>query len=376
MPKVVGAKLSSSSIELWFNPLDLDLRAGDIVMLKTAQGLEIGKITRSPFEVERSCIIEKTGKDWLRMVDRLATDADKVRAKKLQKKAQEALFIFKKEAAKLNLDLKAIKVCHAFDDSKVTCYFSADERVDFRELVKNLSLKFSKKVEMKQIGPRQEAALCGGVAHCGCEYCCVRWESEFSPVSIRMAKDQNLSINNEGISGACGRLMCCLRFETEAYQDFKKCAPKKGAKIKTPSGIATVIGLNMPKEQVELKFEESGKRVSIKLCDLVASEEARKKAQENNCSLRPDTLSQEAYDALDMMKLDAFVSMHDKKEEEVEQPLEQKLKRVQKKTHGMQPRRRERKRDRRAEQSSSATPVEPQQLPRSKRIRKHKRFHE
>lgn len=385
MPKVVAIKLPHASQEFWFNPQNLDLCPHDLVICKTAQGLELGECVRKPYEVAREEIVEKTGKDWLQLVDRIATEKDIEQANALREEAKEAVRIFKEEAAALKLDLKVVGVDYLFDGLKAICYFSSEERVDFRELVKKLSEKLGRRVEMKQIGPRQEAALHGGIAHCGCEFCCTKWEKEFSPVSIRMAKDQDLSINGDGISGSCGRLMCCLRYETEAYRDFKKRAPKKGAKIQTPSGTAVVVGFNTPKEEVEIKFDETNKRVRIGLSDMCASQAAKQHAETNNCPLRPDTLSQEGFDKLGLMSFDVAMPKREvdalSADKSADNDKREKKPLRPQKSHGMRPKKERRKRLRikdnggAQKQTASSAPenASGEALPtrRVRRIRKH-----
>ena len=161
----------------------------------------------------------------------------------------------------------------------VVCYFSAEDRVDFRQLVRVLSRELCKRIDMRQIGVREEAALVGGFAHCGKELCCARLGCRLEPVSIRMAKEQDLPLNTSKISGACGRLMCCLRYEFDAYKDFKQRAPKRNAVIETPLGKAKIVEYDTPKEQICLRLE-NGKQVHIPLAEMQTSEAAVKKNEE------------------------------------------------------------------------------------------------
>ena len=163
--------------------------------------------------------------------------------------------------------MKPIEVEYLFDGEKVVFYFVAEERVDFRELVKDLATRFRARIDMRQVGVRDEARIVGGLGHCGEQLCCVRFGGEFQPVSIRMAKEQDLPLNPLKISGLCGRLMCCLRYEYEAYKDYKGRAPKKGAIVETPLGLAKVAELNTPHETVGLRFED-GRRVSVPLAEM------------------------------------------------------------------------------------------------------------
>lgn len=378
MPKVVGAKLAYSSSELWFNPVDLELNVGDKALFKTARGLEMGTVTRAPFEVSREMIVKKTGNDWLKTAERFATEQDLLKAQDLQEEAARAHEYFKEEVQNLGLEMKTVGVDILFDESKAICYFAAEERVDFRELIKKLAQKLDRKIEMHQIGSRQEAAICGGIAHCGCEYCCTRWQREFSPVSIRMAKDQDLSINSEGISGSCGRLMCCLRFETDCYKEFKKRAPKKGSTIQTPAGEATVVGFNTPKELVDIKINDSGKRFTIPLQDMSASKAAHKKAAENNCPLRPDTVSQDVFEQLGMAGLDALVGTLEAepaptpKHEEPKKP-ERTTARISKKVHGMRPKKQRRRQNAAAKEQPQEQKPHEKKPSATRRIRRHRK---
>ena len=166
--------------------------------------------------------------------------------------------------------MKPIDVEYLFGGDKVVFYFVAEERVDFRDLVKELASRFQARIDMRQVGVRDEARMVGGLGHCGEQLCCVRFGGEFQPVSIRMAKEQDLPLNPLKISGLCGRLMCCLRYEYEAYKDFKSRAPKKGAIIETPLGLAKVSELNTPRETIGMKFED-GKRVTVPLAEMGCS---------------------------------------------------------------------------------------------------------
>jgi cell fate regulator YaaT (PSP1 superfamily) len=191
-------------------------------------------------------------------------------AQELELKEREALPVFRELVEHYRLDMKPVAVEYVFDGDKIIFYFSAEERVDFRELVKDLAANFHARVDMRQIGVRDEARAVGGVGHCGQMLCCVRFGGDFHPVSIRMAKEQDLPLNPLKISGLCGRLMCCLRYEFDAYKDFKGRAPKRGAIIETAVGLAKVAELNTPKETVTMRFE-GGDRITVPLSGMCCS---------------------------------------------------------------------------------------------------------
>jgi cell fate regulator YaaT (PSP1 superfamily) len=262
MPTVVGIKLRFVPKPLWFNPLDMTPSPGDTVIVDTERGTEIGVVTEAPREVEAAELSAP-----LKPIMRVADDEDLARVAELDDLEREALPVFRDMVKEHRLDMKPIDVEYLFGGDKIVFYFVAEERVDFRELVKELATRFKSRIDMRQIGVRDEARMVGGLGHCGEQLCCVRFGGEFQPVSIRMAKEQDLPLNPLKISGLCGRLMCCLRYEFEAYRDYKQRAPKKGAIIETPLGKAQVAELNTPSESVGMRFED-GKRFTVKLKDM------------------------------------------------------------------------------------------------------------
>lgn len=262
MPTIVGLKLRFVPKPLWFDPLDMTPSPGDTVIVDTERGTEIGVVTEAPREVEASELSAK-----LKPIVRVATDQDLAQIDELADLEAEALPIFRQMVKERGLDMKPIDVEYLFGGDKIVFYFVAEERVDFRELVKELATRFKSRIDMRQIGVRDEARMVGGLGHCGEQLCCVRFGGEFQPVSIRMAKEQDLPLNPLKISGLCGRLMCCLRYEFEAYRDYKQRAPKKGAIIDTPLGKAQVAELNTPSESVGMRFED-GKRFTVPLKDM------------------------------------------------------------------------------------------------------------
>jgi cell fate regulator YaaT (PSP1 superfamily) len=197
----------------------------------------------------------------------VATADDLAFVDELTEREREAMPVFRELVHSYKLDMKPIDVEYLFSGDKVVFYFVAEERVDFRDLVKDLASRFKARIDMRQVGVRDEARMIGGLGHCGEQLCCVRFGGEFQPVSIRMAKEQDLPLNPLKISGLCGRLMCCLRYEFEAYKDYKQRAPKKGAIVETPLGLAKVSELNTPHETVGMRLED-GKRFSVPLKDM------------------------------------------------------------------------------------------------------------
>lgn len=261
MPTVVGVRLRFSKT-LWFDPAGVDVAAGDVVIVETERGNEIGTVVQPPHEVRGDQLSAP-----LKPVVRVADEADTERLDELKQLEQEAMPVFRSLVEEHKLDMKPIDVEAVLSGDKIVFYFSAEERVDFRELVRELASRFHARIDMRQVGVRDEARAVGGVGHCGQMLCCVRFGGDFQPVSIRMAKEQDLPLNPLKISGLCGRLMCCLRYEFDAYKDFKGRAPRKGAIVETPVGLAKVTELNTPREMVGMRFED-GSRVTVPLAEM------------------------------------------------------------------------------------------------------------
>ena len=302
MPTVVPVKFEYAARDLWFDPKESGVLEGDHVICQTERGLEIGLAVADPREISQEEFEYKTNKAELKDVVRVATEEDLARAEELAAKGEAALPVFRKFAVQEELEMKPIGVEYLFDGEKVVCYFSADDRVDFRQLVRELSHELHERIDMRQIGVREEAAVIGGYGHCGQELCCRRFGLSFEPVSIRMAKEQDLPLNSTKISGACGRLMCCLRYEFEAYRDFKNRAPKRNAVIETPLGMAKIVEYNTPKEEIALRLE-SGKVVRIPLADMDTSPAAQQKSEDLGCSCRPDSVSRAALERLESVEV-------------------------------------------------------------------------
>lgn len=293
MPVVVPVKFAFASRELWFDPKQLDIMAGDHAICSTERGTEIGLVTADPFEVPASELAAP-----LKPVLRVATDDDLDYADELADRGEDAMRDFRRIVARNELDMKPVAVEYLFGGEKAVFYFAAEDRVDFRQLVRDLSSFFHVRVDMRQIGVRDETRLVGGYATCGQELCCTRFGGQFEPVSIRMAKEQDLPLNSSKISGVCGRLMCCLRYEFEAYKDFKSRAPKKKALIDTPLGKAKVQEYNTPREELILRLE-NGKVFRVNLADMTCSDGCKKKASEQGCACRPDCVTRDVLERIE-----------------------------------------------------------------------------
>lgn len=276
MVRVAPVRLAFAPQARWFNAQDMDFERGDAVVVNTARGAAFGTLERSVFEVPDEQV-KKLGSP-LQPVLRLATEADVERAQEVERKSLEALPVFKEYARTWAEDMNPVAVEFLFGEERATFYFESENRVDFRALVKQLSEEFSVRISMKQIGVRDKARMVGGCGHCGQELCCHRIGGKFCTVGIRMAKEQDLSLNPQNISGACGRLMCCLRYEYDMYKDFKKRAPKKNAKVHTPDGVVVVRDLDMPREMVTVA-PPGGKAVRVPLADMERAEGAQRPNQ-------------------------------------------------------------------------------------------------
>ncbi len=297
MPTVIPVKFKYAARDLWFDPQDTGAVEADHVICSTERGTEIGIVTSDAIEVTEEERKAMCGDAELKPVLRIATDEDLDRADVLAERGDDAMPTFRQLVSRSGLDMKPVGVEYLFGGERVVCYFSAEERVDFRQLVRDMARELHERIDMRQIGVREEAAIIGGFAHCGQELCCARFGHQFEPVSIRMAKEQDLPLNSTKISGACGRLMCCLRYEFEAYRDFKGRAPKRNAVIETPLGKGKIVEYDTPKEQLTLRLE-NGKIVRVALADMEASEAAVKKSEELNCPCRPDTAPRAALERL------------------------------------------------------------------------------
>ena len=312
MTTVIPVKFAYAARDLWFDPKGSGAQEGDHVICSTERGTEIGLAVGEPHEIEDQELKRIIGKSSLKSVLRIAGDQELDRAEALAEKGDEAMPVFRRLVSESGLDMKPVGVEYLFGGEKVVCYFAADERVDFRQLVRELSRELHERIDMRQIGVREEAAVVGGFGHCGQELCCSRFGLSFEPVSIRMAKEQDLPLTANKISGACGRLMCCLRYEFEAYRDFKGRAPKRNAVIDTPLGKAKVVEYDTPKEQLALRIE-NGKTIRIPLGEMIASEAAVKKSEELSCPCRPDTVVRASLEKLNSPDVQMALAELDRK---------------------------------------------------------------
>ena len=250
MADIVGVRFKRAGRIYYFDPSGIDLEVNDYVVVETAHGLDMGQVVIAPGQVLASELNES-----LKPVVRKAEPEDIERVQEFADKEREALAECAKLVAKLNLPMKLISAEYNLDGSHLAVFFTAEERVDFRELVRELTSRFKIRVELRQVGPRDEAKLIGGFGRCGRPLCCMSFLDEFAPVSIRMAKEQNLPLNPLKISGACGRLLCCLVYENEQYRNMKEKMPKEGQQVSTPMGVASVVGTNPLKETVLVELE-------------------------------------------------------------------------------------------------------------------------
>ena len=251
MTKVIGVRFRTAGKIYFFSPGKLEVETGDKVIVETARGVEFGSVVTGPKEVEDDKITQP-----LKSVIRLATDEDKKKEEKNKEKEKEAFKICLEKIHKHGLEMKLIDAEYTFDNNKVLFYFTADGRIDFRELVKDLASVFRTRIELRQIGVRDETKIRGGIGICGRPLCCHTYLSEFAPVSIKMAKEQNLSLNQTKISGVCGRLMCCLKNEQETYEELNKKLPGTGDMVTLPDGLqGTVHSVNVLRQLVKVIVE-------------------------------------------------------------------------------------------------------------------------
>jgi cell fate regulator YaaT (PSP1 superfamily) len=250
--EIVGVKFKSSSKVYYFSPKGIKIEKGQFVVVETARGMECGEIAKGNTLVEASEVIQP-----LKDVVRIATNEDLKRLEENKKKEEEAFKICSKKIAEHKLEMCLTEVEYTFDNSKILFYFTADGRIDFRELVKDLASVFRTRIELRQIGVRDEAKMLGGLGICGKEFCCSSFLGDFQPVSIKMAKDQGLSLNPGKISGTCGRLMCCLKYEQDVYEELLRIVPTAGALVNTPEGKGVVAESNLLTGVVKVRLDKN-----------------------------------------------------------------------------------------------------------------------
>ncbi|ANB58862.1 hypothetical protein GFC29_2786 [Anoxybacillus sp. B7M1] len=264
MYNVVGVRFKKAGKIYYFDPGELTIPTGEFVIVETVRGIEFGKVVIGNKQVDENDIVLP-----LKKVIRIADSKDKMVVEENKKAAQEAYQICLKKVEEHGLEMKLVDVEYTFDRNKVIFYFTADGRVDFRELVKDLAAIFRTRIELRQIGVRDEAKMLGGIGPCGRMLCCSTFLGDFDPVSIKMAKDQNLSLNPTKISGLCGRLMCCLKYENDEYETAKEQLPDLGEYIETPHGLGRVVGLNILERVLQVELPEHERVVEYTIDELV-----------------------------------------------------------------------------------------------------------
>ncbi len=269
MAEVIGVRFKEVGKIYYFDPLDNKLSVGDMVIVETARGLECGEVAMANKEIDDDKLEHE-----LKPLIRIANEEDLRKQAENRLKEKEAARICEQKIANHKLEMKLVNVEYTFDNSKIIFYFTADGRVDFRALVKDLASVFRTRIELRQIGVRDEAKMLGGLGVCGRPFCCSGFLGEFQPVSIKMAKEQGLSLSPVKISGTCGRLMCCLKYEQAAYTDLLKRTPKVGAIVNTPEGKGLVVENNLIAGTLKVKLDNTPadvapKSFKVKQCKLV-----------------------------------------------------------------------------------------------------------
>lgn len=254
MTEIVGVGFNKASKSYYFDPAGIQYELGELVIVETARGMELGHISIANREVEDSDIVAP-----LKGIERRANEKDIKKYKENLAKREGAIEVCLEKIKKHDLDMKLVDAEYTIDGTKVIFYFSAEGRIDFRELVKDLAAHFRMRIELRQIGVRDEARMLGGIGVCGRPLCCSKWLHQFQPVSIKMAKQQNLSLNPAKISGTCGRLMCCLNFENKNYIELRKGMPNEGERIMTPDGMAKVISVDLFSGKISARTIEKDK---------------------------------------------------------------------------------------------------------------------
>lgn len=268
MPLVIGIRFNPATKVYYFDPAEFkDLRAGEHVVVETTRGEEVGKVVIAPRQVSNKEVVGR-----LKSVQRRASALDLMQMAYYRYKEEAALERCQKKIQEHNLPMKVVRAEYNYDGSRLVFFFAAEKRVDFRKLVQDLARSFKARIELRQIGVRDEAKLMGGLGRCGQSLCCTMWLTEFKPVSIKMAKQQDLPLSPMEISGICGRLLCCLAYENKHYVEVKEKLPKKGKVIDTPHGRGKVVQINVVKEtvQVELESQVSVEVTQQELADMTS----------------------------------------------------------------------------------------------------------
>lgn len=267
MYNVVGVRFKKAGKIYYFDPGEFLLEKGQYVIVETARGVEYGKIVVPMKQVGENDVVLP-----LKQVLRPADERDRIQVDENSQESQRAFELANAKISEHNLEMKLVDVEYTFDRNKIIFYFTAEGRVDFRELVKDLASIFRTRIELRQIGVRDEAKLLGGIGPCGRMLCCSTFLGDFDPVSIKMAKDQNLSLNPTKISGICGRLMCCLKYENDDYETAKEGMPDIGDTTMTPDGIGKVVGINVLERLIQVFLEEQERTVEYTLEEIIEYE--------------------------------------------------------------------------------------------------------
>ncbi|MCL7749293.1 PSP1 domain-containing protein [Halalkalibacter alkaliphilus] len=275
MHQVVGVRFKKAGKIYYFSPGSFQLEKGETVIVETSRGVEFGRVVIGTKTVGENDVVLP-----LKQVIRIATDKDKLVVQENVEQAKKAFEVCTEKIIEHKLDMKLVDVEYTFDRNKVLFYFTADGRIDFRELVKDLAAVFRTRIELRQIGVRDEAKMLGGIGPCGRVLCCSSFLGDFEPVSIKMAKDQNLSLNPAKISGLCGRLMCCLKYENDMYESAKQELPDVGKRVRTPEGRGKVIGLNLLEKVIQVELVEGERIVEFTMDELMSKESVPTEATE------------------------------------------------------------------------------------------------
>lgn len=262
--EIVGVRFKHAGKIYYFDPGRQNVELNDYVVVETVRGIEFGKVVIGKREVPEEDIVLP-----LKKIIRIATEEDKQIVLRNKELAEEAFTVCKNKIDEHHLTMKLVDVEYTLDRNKIIFYFTADGRVDFRDLVRDLAAIFKTRIELRQIGVRDEAKMLGGIGPCGRMLCCSTFLGDFEPVSIKMAKDQNLSLNPAKISGLCGRLMCCLKYENEDYEQAKRELPDLGEEIPTPYGDGVVVGLNILERVIQIEIPEKERTIEYTLSELI-----------------------------------------------------------------------------------------------------------
>ncbi|MBQ0017661.1 MAG: stage 0 sporulation family protein [Clostridiales bacterium] len=305
MVEIVGVGFMKSGKTYYFDPKGEKFELGDMVIVETARGLELGHILITNKEIEEEELVAE-----LKPVERKATDKDLAAYQENLAKRDDAMKVCAEKIAKHGLEMKLIDVEFMIDGTKIVFYFSADGRVDFRELAKDLAGYFKNRIELRQIGVRDEAKMLGGIGICGRPLCCSKWLYDFQPVSIKMAKQQNLSLNPAKISGTCGRLMCCLNFEDNTYKELRKGMPKDNERVDTPDGYAKVVNVDYFNGKINCRGididPDTGEEIFSQEIKTYNKEEIRRRDKKDGKNER-DTDISEKLDAEEMRELEELM---------------------------------------------------------------------